>query len=461
MCFDSVRMSIPPALRASFAALLALVSLTGCHRKPKDGVALVGVAVFDGVSPYLKRDMVIVVRKDTIAAIGTRSSVAIPKDVPVIDMQGKYVIPGLIDGHVHVQPWTLNRFVAEGVTAVRDVHGQLDTIMHLREQAQLNSYLSPRIYAAGAMIDGVPATYADGFAVKDGPGARKAVDRLAVLGVDYLKVYTNLDEPLLRAVLDEAKTFGLKVSAHLGSVDALTAAELGVSSIEHMSGVPEAAKPDPKLDAAYKKGFFAGWTAFERAWSGLDSASLARVAERLVGEKVTLIPTLVLHDTFSRLDDPALAADSALRAVPDSELVRWNVPGMVRRAGWTQDDFAAFRAARANQNLFVRLFRGAGGRVVAGTDAANQMLIPGTSLHRELELLVAAGFLPSDALYSATRDAARLLGADSIGVLTVGRKADLVILGADPVLDIRNLRTVEQVMLRGHLLPSDSLRKQY
>jgi len=344
---------------------------------------------------------------------------------------------------------------------VRDVHGQLDTIMHLREQAQLNSYLSPRIYAAGAMIDGVPATYADAFAVKDGPEARKAVDRLAVLGVDYLKVYTNLDEPLLRAVLDEAKTFGLKVSAHLGSVDALTAAELGVSSIEHMSGVPEAAKPDPKLDAAYKKGFFAGWTAFEHAWSGLDSASLARVAERLVGEKVTLIPTLVLHDTFSRLDDPALAADSALRAVPDSELVRWNVPGMVRRAGWTQDDFAAFRAARANQDLFVRLFRAAGGRVVAGTDAANQMLIPGTSLHRELELLVAAGFLPSDALYSATRDAARLLGADSIGVLTVGRKADLVILGADPLLDIRNLRTVEQVMLRGHLLPSDSLRKQY
>src|SRR6187551_834624 len=175
MCFESVRMSISPALRASFAVLLALISLTGCHRKPKDGVALVGVAVFDGVSPYLKRDMVIVVRKDTIAAIGTRSSVAIPKDVPVIDMQGKYVIPGLIDGHVHVQPWTLNRFVAEGVTAVRDVHGQLDTIMHLREQAQLNSYLSPRIYAAGAMIDGVPATYADAFAVKDGPEARKAV----------------------------------------------------------------------------------------------------------------------------------------------------------------------------------------------------------------------------------------------------------------------------------------------
>jgi imidazolonepropionase-like amidohydrolase len=424
-------------------------------------VALVGAAVFDGVSPYLKRDMVIVVRKDTIAAIGTRSQVQIPKDLPVVELDGKYVIPGLIDGHVHVQAWTLDRFVAEGVTAVRDVHGQLDTIMHLREQAQLNSYLSPRIYAAGAMIDGVPATYGDAFTVKDGVEARKAVDKLAVTGVDFVKVYTGLDEPLLRAVLDEAKTFGLKVTAHLGAVDAITAGEMGVWAIEHMSGVPEAAKADPKLDAAFRAGFFPGWTAFERAWAGLDSASLARVAQRLVAEQVTLIPTLVLHDTFSRLDDPALAADSALRAVPDSEIVRWNVPGMVRRAGWTQEDFTAFRAARANQDLFVRLYRAAGGRVVAGTDAANQMLIPGTSLHRELELLVAAGFLPIDALYSATRDAARLLAADSIGVLAVGRKADLVVLGADPVLDIVNLRSVERVMLRGHLLASDSLRKQY
>jgi imidazolonepropionase-like amidohydrolase len=452
---------IPPAIRASFVALLALVQLAGCHRKPPDGVALVGVAVFDGVSPYMKRDMVIVIRRDTIAAIGTRSSIEIPADVPVLDLKGKYVIPGLIDSHVHVQPWTLDRFVAEGVTSVRDVHGQLDTIMHLREQAQLNSYLSPRIYAAGSMIDGAPATYGDAFAVKNDTEARKAVDRLAVMGVDFLKVYTHVDEPMLRAVLDEAKTFGLRVSAHLGPVDALTAGEMGVWSIEHMSGIPEAAKADPKLDAAYKVGFFAGWTAFERAWAGLDSASLARVAERLVAERVTLIPTLVLHETLSRLDDPALAADSALRAVPDSEIVRWNVPGMVRRAGWTQDDFKAFRAARANQDLFVRLFRAAGGRVVAGTDAANQMLIPGASLHRELALLVAAGFLPSDALYSATRDAARLLGADSIGVLSVGRKADLVILGADPIIDIRNLDTIEQVMLRGHLLPSDSLRKQF
>jgi imidazolonepropionase-like amidohydrolase len=424
-------------------------------------VALVGATVFDGNAKAMRSDVAIVIRKDTIAAIGPRATLSIPRDMRVVQLDGKFIVPGLIDGHVHVQDWTRLRFLAHGVTSVRDVHGTLDTMMLWRERAALNTQLSPRLYVAGAMIDGEPATYPDAIAVTDPNGARKAVDRLAVAGVDHIKTYVALDEPELRAVVDEARTFGLKVTAHLGRVDALVAAGAGVSAIEHLSGVPEAARPDPRLAAAHRAGFFAGWTAFERAWTGLDSVGLARVAEALVAKKVTLVPTLVLHDTFSRLDDPALAQDPALAAVPDDAIARWNVPDMVRRAGWTREDFATFRQARASQDLFVRLYRAAGGRVVAGTDAANQMLVPGASLHRELELLVGAGFMPVDALFAATRDAARLLGADSIGVLSVGRKADLVVLGANPILDIRNIRTVEQVMVRGQLLPIDSLTSQY
>ena len=185
------------------------------------------------------------------------------------------------------------------------------------------------------------------------------------------------------------------------------------------------------------------------------------VADRLVEDKVTLVPTLVLHETFSRLDDPALAQSDVYKAVPDSEMAKWNVPGMIARAGWKPEDFAAFRASRANQDLFVRLFRAAGGRVVAGSDAANQMLVPGASLIREIELLVQVGFTPADALLSATRDAAALLNADSLGALVQGRKADLIVLSRDPTVDIANLRTVEQVMVRGHLMSADSLRRHW
>jgi imidazolonepropionase-like amidohydrolase len=410
----------------------------------------------------LQSGVIIIVKNDRIEALGTADEVTIPRRMRRLELTGKYLIPGLIDAHVHAAPWTLDRFLAHGVTSVRDVHGHLDSILRLRERANLNAITSPRIFSAGAMIDAPPATYPNALVVTGSNEARKAVDQLAVKGVDYVKVYTHMTPELLRAVTDEAKTFGLNVTAHLGVTDALTAGDMGIKAIEHMSGIPEAALSDnASLIQAHRAGFFAGWTAFEKAWARTDSASLARVASRLVADKVTLVPTLVLHDTFSRLDDPALAQWDALEAVPDSEMVKWNVPGMITRAGWTAPDFEAFRASRANQDLFVRLFRAAGGRVVAGSDAANQMLVPGASLIRELELLVHVGFTPTDALLAATRDAATLLGADSLGALVQGRMADLVILGRDPTSDISNLRSVEQIMVRGHLMSADSLRQRW
>ncbi len=453
---------IRPATRASWFLAACVLALAACDQATPDGVALVGATVFDGSSAQPLTDQVIIVRNDKIVAIGAREEVGVPRRMRTVDLSGKYVVPGLIDGHVHLQRWTLPRFLAAGVTTVRDVHGPFDSIMALREQANLGALTSPRIFSAGAMIDAAPATYSDAFAVGGTNDARKAVDQLAVGGVDYIKTYTKVTPELLRAIVDEAQTFGLRVTAHLGLTDAVTAADIGVRAIEHMSGVPEAIVADKSaLYAAHREGFFPGWTAFEKAWSGLDSTAMARVAEQLIADRVTIVPTLVLHETLSRLGDPTIMQDSALQAVPDSEMSRWNVPGMIARAGWTASDFSAFRASRANQDLFVRIYRASGGKVVAGTDAANQLIVPGLSLIRELELLVGTGFSTTDALFAATRDAALLLGADSLGVLAAGRKADLIVLARDPVADISNLRSIEQVMVRGHLMSTDSLRRNW
>ena len=452
-----------PAIRVrSLAAAAFLVAAAACDRTPPDGVALVGATVFDGSSPQPQMDQVIIVRNDRIVAIGTRAEVDVPRRMRTVDLSGKYVVPGLIDGHVHLQRWTLPRFLAAGVTTVRDVHGPFDSTLALREQANLGSLTSPRIFTAGAMIDAAPATYSDAFVVGGANDGRKAVDKLAVAGVDYVKAYTRVTPDLLRAIVDEAQTFGLRVTVHLGLTDALTASDMGVRAIEHMSGVPEATVANnAPLFAAHREGFFPGWTAFEKAWAGLDSAAMARVAEKLVADRVTIVPTLVLHETLSRLDDPAITQDSSLRMVPDSEISRWDVPGMIERAGWTATDFSDFRASRPNQDLFVRIYRASGGKVVAGTDAANQLIVPGQSLIRELELLVQAGFSTTDALFAATRDAALLLGADSLGALVPGRKADLVILARDPLADVGNLRSIQQVMVRGHLMSTDSLRRTW
>jgi len=173
---------------------------------------------------------------------------------------------------------------------------------------------------------------------------------------------------------------------------------------------------------------------------------------------VILVPTLILHETFSRLDDPALLGDTILRLVPEAERRRWNVPDMIARAGWTGEDFAAFRRSRPRQDLFLRQFVRAGGTVAAGTDAANQMLVPGYALHREMELLVQAGLEPRDALLAATRNGALVLGTDSLGLLAPGNVADLVVLARDPLADIRNTLALEQVVSRGRVLSPDSLR---
>jgi imidazolonepropionase-like amidohydrolase len=458
--------SVMPLIRISahisVALMLALGPLTACRRSPPDGVALVGATLFDGSGGPVLANSVVVVRRGRIESVGTRAGFTLPAKTREVDVTGRWIIPGLIDAHAHVEPWALPRYLAWGVTTVRDVHGALDSVLRLRDRVNLGAVAGPRIYSAGAMIDGLPTTYPDALGANSPRDARKAVDRLVNAGVDLIKIYTRVDPTLLRATLDEARAFNLRVAGHLGLTDAVTAAKEGIGSIEHLSGVPEASMADASsLYAAHYRGSFAGWTAFERSWGGLDSAALARVAKELADRKVTLVPTLVLHETFSRLDDPAVLADTMLEAVPELARARWNVADMVRRAGWTDQDYPAFRAARPKQDLFLRLFAAAGGRIATGTDASNQLLIPGYSEHRELELLVAAGFSARDALLSATRNGALLLGVDSLGILAPGKAADLVILTQDPLSDIRHTLAIDRVMSRGQLFSADSIRKAW
>lgn len=446
--------------RTGSGMLLALVLvLAACAPRTKDRIALVGGNVITGAGDPVLRDAVVVVHAGHIETVAPREGFKIPKSAVAVDVTGGWIIPGLIDGHAHAERWALSRYVAAGVTTVRDVHGQQDSILRLREEVSLGGLVAPRIFSAGAMLDEAPATYPDANEVTNADQVRKAVDQLAVGGADYVKAYTRITPALLKPLMDEAATFDLRVTAHLGLTDALTAAKLGVSSIEHLSGIPEALAKNPdKLYAEHRASFFRGWNAFERAWVDLDSVALTRIATTLAEARVVMIPTLVLHETFSRLDQPDNLHPEDLRTLPDSQMQLWNVPGMIARAGWTTVDYVAFRAARHNQDLFLRAFRGAGGRISAGTDASNQMLVPGWGLHSELELLVAAGLTPSDALKTATINTAELLGADSLGIIAPGKVADLVVLKDNPLLDIRNTRNVLRVMVRGQLYQPDSLR---
>lgn len=451
-----------PASRRPVRLALAGLLLLGCDGAAPNGLALVGATVIDGSGGPPLPDAVVVVRGGKVESVGSRAGFELPQRTSRVDVSGRWIIPGLIDAHTHVAPaatWALGRYLAWGVTTVRDVHGGLNAVVALRKRANQGSGDSPRMYVAGAMIDGLPPTFPDAIGVNQENDGRKAVDRLVSGGVDFIKVYTHIDQPLLRAIIDEARTFNVSVTGHLGLTDAVTAAKAGISAIEHLTGIPEAVSRNrSSIIAAHYRGFFPGWTAFERSWADLDSSSLTQVATRLAEERITLIPTLVLHETLSRLNDRATLRDPALADVPEAARQEWDIPGTISRAGWSESDFAAYRVARPIQDLFLRAFAGAGGRIAAGTDSPSQLLVPGYSAHREMELLVGAGLTPREALRAATRNGAVLLGVDSLGMLAPGKVADLVVLTKDPLVDIRNSRAIEAVMSRGRLLDADSIR---
>jgi imidazolonepropionase-like amidohydrolase len=438
-------------LRATSLTLLCVGLLTGCE--PGAGkTAYVGAEIFDGTGAPLLLDGVVLVDGAHIEAVGPADSVSIPTGTDVVSLAGKWIIPGLIDGHVHVERWTLRPLLAYGVTSVRDVGGVIDSVFALREETVLGTSLGPRIYTAGAMIDGAPATWPTAIEVTTPTEGRQAIDGLVLRDASLAKLYARIDRPLMEAIIDEARSLHLPVGAHLALVDAVTAAGIGLGTIEHLTGILEASSQEPfRFFRAHQADFFTGWNLTQASWHTVDSVSLQRTADSLSEHDVVLVPTLTLHEAWSHLADSTFVAGLDLSTLPPGVLEAWNVPDLIRRARITADDFDAFQRSRPYQDRFVRMYYRSGGRIVAGTDMPNQLIPPGASLHDELGYLVRAGLLPRDALLAATGGAAHVLGTDSVGVIRAGGVADFVILDANPLADIRNSRRIHRVVFRGRL----------
>ena len=437
--------------RLHLLTLLLVPGLAACSKPGTGKTVWTGATVLTGTGASIA-NAVIIVADGHIEALGPAEEVRVPRGASVRDVAGRWIIPGLIDSHVHAERWTLPGYLAYGVTSVRDAGGIQDSVIFLRDDITSGTSEGPRMYVSGAMVDAAPAVWPGATVVRSESDARRAVGNRVLIGATQLKIYAKVDRRLLGPLMDEAKALEMPVAAHLGRVDALTAAQLGVRSLEHMSGVIEAVLgPRSGLVEAHAD-FFRGWNASERGWSRADSAALQRTAEQLVAAGVAIVPTLTLHDAWAHLADEAYVGAVDVSRMPAGAVNAWNVPDLVRRAEISTEDFAAFLRSRPNQDLFVRLFRRAGGLVAAGSDSPNQLLPPGASLHRELALLVAAGLTPDQALLAATRDAARLLAADSIGVLRPGGVADFVVLRADPRQDIANVGAIEEVVAAGYLV---------
>ena len=268
---------------------LAAALLVGCQVGPPPGEgveALVGATIVDVVGGRTIRDGIILVRDGRILAVGSRDELNPPSGARETDLGGRWIVPGFIDAHAHLQPWGLAASLAQGVTTVRDLHAGEALSGQLARNARAAG--GPRLVQAVAMLDAPPTTYPDAFTI-DSAGPAAAVDRATALGAQWIKVYTRVTPAMMEQVVIAARARRVPVAAHLGVTDVLTAARIGVRSVEHLSGIPEAIGMANELRAAHQLGFFAGWTAVEQSWQGLDTLALDQLARELAATGIILV----------------------------------------------------------------------------------------------------------------------------------------------------------------------------
>lgn len=425
--FGLDRGSLAPA--AALVVLVVSILIAEASGAPTavrevDGTIVVaGGTLVDGTVREPFPGVTIVARSGRLAEVTAGQVVGLPAGTETIDARGKWIVPGLIDMHVHYQPaWMDALFLRHGVTTVRDVGSGLNHILERREENRSPGSPRPRIFACGPLIDGPFPRHGTGISVSvQTVGEARAVARqLIERGVDCLKLYEQLTPPLVEAVVREADGTSVPVTAHLRDTTALQALEIGVRGLEHAFG-------------------------FDACEHGAAADVLRRVVER----GAYVVPTLAITEQVSLLGSPEQERMPLLEEVPAGRRLYWR-----RTAAGTPQDRIAGAARRLGCiKSFVARLQRAGGHVVAGSDTSNPYVIPGASLHRELELLVDAGLSPREALATATRNAAAFLGqARTLGTLEVGKTADLVVLGADPLVSVAALRQIELVIRDGRVV---------
>ena len=437
-------------MRLVAAAIAALVLFQSDGLPPPD-LAIHHVRIVHGDGRITASATVVISGGRIARIVPTVAGQSLPHAAREIDAPGRTLLPGLIDAHVHVASWALPLFLRYGVTTVRDLHNDPSYILPLAREEGTDR---PRIVAAGALLDGLGSPWPNAIVVESFGEARAAVRRQVEAGVGVITVSTRLHPAMIAVIVQEARARGLPVAAHAGQSNASEAAAAGVTSLEQLSGVSDAASDDSDRLRRAHDSLMAGWTASEREWTRVSSDRLMQVAATLVRNGVTLVPALALHEALGRIGDADLKNDSALSSIPLAVVSGdWNPAAILARNGWTAAILQDFKHALPVQQQFVQQFARAGGRVVTGTDAPQPYVVPGLSLHRELQLLVASGLSPAAAIKSTTVDAADLLGvSDRAGSVAVGKAADLVVVDGDPLTNIRATTQIVLVVRAGQIV---------
>ena len=385
----------------------------------------------------------VLVMGDRITEVGAAGSLRAPQGVRVVDGREYTLIPGLIDAHIHLNDEAeLAAYLAHGVTGVRNMSGYP---FHLRlaERIEAGTLLGPDFISTGQILNGRgPNQLILQKTVTTPEEARAAVRKQYEAGFRAVKTYSNLAGEAFEAILDEADQLGMSVTGHSPE---------GVRTPEIPRNLPFA--------VAWETSIGRGMTTLEHVetivWHSLrgdlNEGGMRQVAAQLAASGEVVTPTLIAHKRLVRIAE----TQGAYLNRPGSDTINPLVRRFERGSEeyWSGVDPSAHEGPHADFLLAAtRLLHQAGVPLIAGTDSGGFGLIPGASMARELELLVAAGLTPHDALAAATRVGAEALGFDRTGVIAPGYRANMVLLPEDPMRRIGAIEFPAGVMIGGHWL---------
>lgn len=447
------------------ATLLVLLVILA----PPVGIALERVTVVDVREGVLAPDQTVLISGDRIDKVGPSPQVASPSGARRIDGKGKYLIPGLWDMHVHfANADYAPLFVTQGVVGVRDMHAHLPfMLLPLRKQIAEGKRIGPRILTAISMVDGSPPMWSGTLVAANAEEGRTAVRALQAKGADFVKVYSGLSPEAFAAICDEARKLDLAVVGHVPeAVSALDASRAGQRSMEHIFGILTASARDEdqlrrefvaSIRGARAPEFYQMLIRSQsKAVETFDAGKAARLFAEFARNQTYQCPTLTVHRMLAQLKEPGFADDPRLRYTPSMMKMVWK-----QSLAWMEPlakDPKNQRLLYDKTKELVGAMHKSRVPILAGTDTSNPYCMAGFSLHDELALLVESGLSPLAALQSATLAPARFLRKEAEqGTVEEGKRADLLLLSANPLEDIRNTTKIHAVILAGASLDRAAL----
>ena len=437
-------------------SIVLLASLLTAQAWADGQTCIVGTTIIDVERGERLPEYNVIIREDRIESV-TEQALDVLECDPLIDGSETFAIPGLWDMHVHgtgrSHLWPI--YIANGVTGVRDLFGPSD-VREIRDQLAAAA-VKPRVNISGPIVDGPPGIWPGSALVSSAEEARRVVREQADAGADFIKVYQLLSRDAYFAIIEEAEYAGLPVSGHVPSaITAAEASEAGQATIEHLGDLAlSCAADEDALRADIPRSLVESRMQELEAFRSFDRAKCSQLARHFLSHGTWLTPTLAVSEAESR-EEAGSARDMERLNYFDADSRTWLQPDQTYPA----EIRAMLRESLDVHKKLVQFFYQEGVPLLAGTDAMNPYTFPGFSLHDELYLLVEAGLTPLDALRAATINAARFLDREEeLGNIEAGKLADLVLLHADPLNDIRNTAKIAGVISNGTYYDSDTLKE--